>query len=224
MPTFVNNNAHPVRVQKGAGLQRLRPGQVVEADGEYADALSATPGVDNATKKASDAYAKSEEQRRAADAEGEPGRRLSEKLALGPARTAIRRAVAAPLRRVVGDDAAPHGPASGELSSKAEEAAKSDAGRRAFAPGEALPGQKVKGVGTPPALLPASSDPSSGEVHNAQADAAEQAEEALDVLQEAGEDVIASKPYESTPPDDDSADKPADDDGEDADKPADKPE
>lgn len=208
MPKFVNTNDHPVRARNGTVLVRIRPGQVVEADGDYADSLESVPGVENATQ----AQAKRHEDAVAAAAAvgqgGEPGRRLAEKLALGPARTALRLAVAAPLRRVIGDDAAPLGPASGEVSTKAQEAVKDEAHRRAFAPGERLPGDRVAGVGTPPDMIPASSDPSSGEIENAQARNAERAEQVLEELGEAGRDVLASKPYESTPADDAPADEP----------------
>lgn len=206
-PSFVNTNSHPVRVDRPSPtpgrpskLVRLRPGQVVEAEGEYADSLAATPGVENATEEQAKVHEASVAQHRR---EGEMpglGTRLGEKLALGPARVALRRAIHAPLRRVVGDDAAPLGPPSGETSSKAQEAVKDDAHRRAFADHERLPGERVRGAGAPPLLIPASADPRSGEIENAQARNAEQAERLLEDLAEAGRDVLESEPWTADPP------------------------
>lgn len=182
-PTFVNDKSHPVRVSEpGAGpngaakLRRIVPGQTISADGAFADALEAA-GLPSATDEQEEAY----EARRHADGEETSSARLEQRSALGSARTAIRHAlVAAPLRRVVGDDQAPFGPPSGTVTTKGavvEGLEPGDPEREAFAQNEAVPGEKVEGADTADPSLPASVVPTSPEIHNAQVENAEAAEE-----------------------------------------------
>ena len=137
MPKLVNHNDHAVRVRDENGRPvRLRSGQVLEADGATADALSGIEGVESANKADEDAYADSQ----ASGVEGDPQesdtaieiyavtRSLGKKLL-----------VALPLQRVVGDDAAPYGPPTGTVTTKQALAAESDENRRRFADHERLP-------------------------------------------------------------------------------------
>lgn len=181
MPAFVNSNPHAVRVmrQRGDGtderLVRLVPGEVVEADGAFADALCETPGVETADSGAAEAWQGRQDAEQVVGAMPGDGSRISAKLALGPIRAAVRIAtVAAPLRRVVGDDSAPMAPVSGRVTTKDEMAQESAEHARAFGPNEARPGDEIAepGPGTPSGVR------ESGEViHNAQVENAELAEE-----------------------------------------------
>lgn len=183
-PSFINENSHPVRVTRpselagGASeLVRIVPGQIIEADGAFADALEGTRGVNKASSEDENTYEAELERRQNEHAGPAPG--LDAKLAIGPARIAVRAAVAAPLRRVVGDDAAPHGPASGTVTTKAEAARVDNVEREAFAQHERLPEETIPGVDLEalPAALGAF-DHTSSQVETAQAINAELAEEA----------------------------------------------
>jgi hypothetical protein len=169
MPTFVNTNSHPVRVRDEDGVeQRVLPGQVVDASGAYADRLKSTGGVDTANAEQKRAYA----DRDTGDVTAGPARRLRAKNRLGPMRVAIRHAtIAAPLRRVVGDDQAPFGPGTGTVTTKA---GADDPAH--FEPNEARPIGEVEGGSPIEAGLPSSAIPTSPDIHNAQVDNAEKAE------------------------------------------------
>jgi hypothetical protein len=184
MPTFINKNNHPVRVpsQEGqvASLPRIMPGQVVEADGFFADRLAATPGVDEASGDEASEY------RERRDAEREqamnPGPALRQQAAdlLGPARVEARMlSVVGPLQRVIGDDQAPYAPPTGTITTKQavrREAADADnqAVVQAFGPNEAY--FEVEGVEPEnPIDATVRSSPS---IHNTQAANQDAAEEA----------------------------------------------
>jgi hypothetical protein len=105
MPKFVNKNSHPIRVRNGDGnnLRRVRSGEVVECDGVLADNLEATNGVESASSADEKSW------------------------------QAVLDAQHDNLQTVVGDNAAPHGPDSGTITTK--EAVRehgSDADRAAF--------------------------------------------------------------------------------------------
>ena len=181
MPNFVNDNSHPIRVRDNDKVERrLIPGQVVQADGAFADRLTATAGVRTAESSDEKAWDDAGAKRRG-ELSG-PAHRLRAKMALGPMRTAVRALVAAPLRRVIGDDAAPHGPGTGTVTTKAEVAAKSPEDRQHFAPNEALPGESVPvatdGPGFDPYFQGSNQEPTEAEVFNAQAQNAAVAEQA----------------------------------------------
>lgn len=184
-PSYVNDKKHPVRVKDETGaLQRVLPGQVVDADGKYADNLAAA-GLASASDDDARSW-ENERARRAGDVTDGQATRLASKLLLSPIRLAARMAVAAPLRRVVGDDAAPFGPPSGTITTKAEAASKNEREREAFADFEALPGEKIASAGTPNPNLPIGQDVSADEIHNAQVRNAEIAESlAVDLIEEA---------------------------------------
>lgn len=182
-PSFVNDKSHPVRVKDEDGTERrIVPGRVVEAEGKFADNLSAA-GLSTATDEDARSW-ENESARRSGGVTDGPATRLAAKLALGPIRVLGRVAVAAPLRRVVGDDSAPLGPPSGTISTKAAEAAKDDRSREAFADFEALPGESIEHAGTPNPSLPVGATVSSEEIHNAQVANAEQAEDVAQMLNE----------------------------------------
>ncbi len=196
-PSFVNDNAHPVRVKSGVRgngdsiLERIRPGEVVEADGAYADALSKVPGVTTASSEDERAFEKENEARERESSM--PGRaaRQEAKAGVGDARVLLRNAItAAPLRRVVGDDQAPVGPPSGTITTKGEVVDGAEPGsalRRAFGPNEARSGERVDGAGEPPPGLPGAAVVSGAEIHNAQVSNAEQAEQFAQELVETGD-------------------------------------
>ncbi len=175
MPKLVNTNDHPVRVKRGENepLVRLVPGQVVECDGEYADRLSATAGVETASKDHVKRWEAKLERGRTRSAMPGDGSRLAAKSAISPARTQLRASViSAPLQRVVGDDAAPQGPPSGTITTKAEAATSGKPGDlQAFAQGEelAVAGEKVEGSGATDhdVLSGRATEP---DIHNAQVD------------------------------------------------------
>lgn len=152
MPKLVNTNPTPARVMKPKAngdegtLQRIRPGQVVSAEGAYADSLAATPGFETATSEDIERWDAELERGRTKSALPGDGSRLSQKLALGPARQALRmQTTVAPLQRVIGDDAAPQGPPSGTITTRGEAATSGEPGDlRAFAQGEELVAQGVK--------------------------------------------------------------------------------
>lgn len=147
MPKLVNTNPTPARVDNGKGvLQRILPGQVVNAEGAYADNLTATSGFQSASSEDINRWDDELDRRRMKGAMPGDGSRLSQKLALGPARQALRmQTTVAPLQRVIGDDAAPQGPASGTITTRGDAATSGKPGDlRAFAQGEELIAQGVK--------------------------------------------------------------------------------
>ena len=116
MPKFVNTNDHPVRVGKSDSLRRIIPGQVVEADGEFADQLKGTSGVESANQTHEKAWAD-----RNAGPSDQPGPDELAGVNVGPALAAIGKlAVSDPLQVVIGDDSAPHGPPTGTVTTRSE--------------------------------------------------------------------------------------------------------
>jgi hypothetical protein len=126
MPKFVNTADHPIRVKDDDGtLRRLRPGQVVEADGKFADALKGTSGVEAANQSHEKAYADS--RAKSGGPDDEPGPDELQPTNVGPALAALSKlTVSDPLNVVRGDDAAPHGPGTGTISTRAEVHAEGD--------------------------------------------------------------------------------------------------
>jgi hypothetical protein len=115
MPKFVNKNAHPVRVSDGKRLRRLVPGQVVTAEGEFADNLQSTSGVDTAGSN----HEKEWDAKRSRTTSSEAGPEALQMVDPGPAITALGKvAVSDPLQVVVGDDAAPRGPGTGTITTR----------------------------------------------------------------------------------------------------------
>lgn len=135
MPYFKNDNDHPIRVDDGSGnLRRIAPGSIVDATGQFADNLKDTGGVSQASKEDREKWV---EGRRVSTERTDEQKRNAR---IGEARVEARSlAVAVPLTRVVGDDAAPDGPPSGTITSAATVAAKGRDEKQAFAPGEADP-------------------------------------------------------------------------------------
>lgn len=182
MPKLVNTNPTPARVDNGKGvLQRILPGQVVSAEGAYADNLTATNGFETASSQDVERWDAELERRRMKAAMPGDGSRLSQKLAIGPARQALRmQTTVAPLQRVIGDDAAPQGPPSGTITTRGEAATSGEPGDlRAFAQGEELIAQGIK----VPAPGASEQDVLAGratgaDIHNAQVDNMQAAEAA----------------------------------------------
>lgn len=137
MPKLVNKNSHPARVRhpNGGPLRRILPGQVVEADGEYADTLSATPGFETASSDDVKRHEATLDRARTKSAMPGDGSRINAKNAIVPALQEVRmQTIVAPLQRVIGDDAAPHAPESGTVTTRKEAALAGDAlDREAFA-------------------------------------------------------------------------------------------
>ena len=162
MPFFKNTNSHRIVVSGN----RVQAGAVVKAEGEYADALSATNGVDSSSEKSYNEY----QNRNSGDAAvltGNNGEGVTDALlALGEV------TVSGPLQVVVGDNDAPHGPDSGTIMTKdaVHDAADSSLEREAFEPTgatqmkrQAAKGSRVvppKQIVSPEALL----DTSDGDV------------------------------------------------------------
>ncbi len=183
MPKMVNRNTHPIRPRgKDGTLVRILPGQVVDADGEYADTLTATAGVDTASKDDIERWESSAEARKTHAAMPGDGSRVTAKAALGPAREAIRNATTvAPLQRVVGDSAAPRGPNSGTITTKGAAAASGDPRDIvAFGQGEemALLGKKIVDADTPSNEAVTRGLVTQPEIHNRQTDARQNADAA----------------------------------------------
>lgn len=110
------------------------------------------------------------------------GSRLQAKLAIGPARQSLRQqVVVAPLQRVVGDDAAPQGPPSGTITTRFAAATSGEEGDlEAFAQGEekvAL-GEKIEVAGDASDLDVLAGRATGAQIHNAQVDNGQAAEEA----------------------------------------------
>lgn len=182
MPKLVNGNTHAIRVRHPDGsLHRILPGQVVDADGAFADALTDTAGVSTATAEQSKAWDAKLDADRTRSAMPGDGSRLSSKLAIGPARAELRAlATVAPLQRVVGDDHAPQGPASGTITTRGDAATSGDERDLvAFAQGEELvmQGVKVESPGADEHEI-ASGRATQSDIHNAQVDNAQVAEDA----------------------------------------------
>lgn len=118
MPKYVNRNSHPIRVAKSDGgpLRRVRVGEVVKADGYLADALAGTVGVESATQADEKAWQR-ELDLRNVSTDRTP--RVETREAIVDNIHDIQRlTVSDPLQVVVGDDEAPHGPASGTVTTK----------------------------------------------------------------------------------------------------------
>lgn len=123
MPLFINENSHPIRVPSAEGqvltIPRIPAGAVVEADGYYADRLSQTPNVREASSDEADAYHDRQEQRRERNMNPGPALRQAAAEAVGPVRQQARMlSVVGPLQRVIGDDTAPYAPPTGTITTK----------------------------------------------------------------------------------------------------------
>lgn len=185
MPTFVNNNSTASRVadpDNGGRLRRILAGQTIEADGAFADALTATPGFDTADAGDESAWQERVDANNAAGLSEGPALRAQAKGMIPAMRQALRSAtIAAPLRVVVGDTMAPYGPDNGTITTKAEAASASPEDRVAFADHEALPGERVEGAGeaaTAENPVTGATTFTESEIHNAQETNATVAEEA----------------------------------------------
>lgn len=133
MPTVVNRNSHRV----SSGGYKLSAGQVKEVSGEEADALTGISGVEEASQDEQDAYAG-----RSARSQGMGQLGAVTKLA-AEAKIAHRTLlVSIPLQTVIGDDAAPHGPNTGTITTKQALAKEDPELRRHFAPNERLAGEE----------------------------------------------------------------------------------
>lgn len=175
MPKLVNNNAHAVRVSDGNSLQRVLPGQVVEASGDFADNLKNTPGIDTAKQGDERSWEAAQ-----AAAAGNPSsdRPLSDlEQVSARAREAAGLGLAALNQRVIGDDLAPLGPPTGTITTKQAVARIDDRHREAFADHEALPGEEVEGAGVADPVTQGATPATAAEVHNAQAAANERVNE-----------------------------------------------
>jgi hypothetical protein len=183
MPKFVNTADHPVRVADESGaLRRVVPGQVVEADGKFADNLKGTNGIESAKKEHEDAYA----ERQAARTGASRDRAILEQAT--EARAAARSLASADAQVVRGDDQAPHGPGTGTITTK--QALAEEGEGEAFAQGEAINiGEVAEGEDV-------AGRPNGGKVHNQQL-AREQATgetaSALAALAEDGEPTDANR-------------------------------
>lgn len=112
---LVNKNPHDAYVKNNDGtLQRVLPGQVVNADGGFADRLQETPGFDSASQSDKKAWAESNSTADAENVEQTPSGKINK--ALGDLRTAAQAFLAATNQVVIGDDQAPYGPPSGTVT------------------------------------------------------------------------------------------------------------
>ena len=124
MPKLVNRNDHAVRARDENGRShRLRPGQVVDADGAQADALKGVSGVESASSSDEDAYNETLAQGSSDEVgEGQTAMELYAKARLdGKILTVV-----LPLQEVIGDNAAPFGPPTGTITTKQAIAAEAD--------------------------------------------------------------------------------------------------
>lgn len=133
MPKFVNKNSHPIRVRNGDGanLRRVRCGEVVEADGVLADNLEATSGVESASSADEKSW------QAVLDAQhgphGDQSHSTESLQEVVDSVQAVRSLASDNLQTVVGDNAAPHGPDTGTITTKdAVREHGSDADRAAF--------------------------------------------------------------------------------------------
>lgn len=179
---FVNGNDHPVRVNRPRSgqpdeLVRLIPGQVVQADGAFADNLQATPGVRSAGDDDAERWEQISADRAGVPTAGYPHSRTGIEAALDVGISLRRALIAAPLQRVVGDDQAPLGPGSGTVTTKLDVvAAGGEVERQAFAPGEAIGVGPVEGAGEVDPRLGGVA-PTGAEAHNTQLAAQQEANE-----------------------------------------------
>jgi hypothetical protein len=132
MPVFRNENKHGVNP---SGSQRVPAGQAVEVSDEDAKSYRSLGGLTELRgQEAKDATRAQEEEQSSV-----PSRRERQNQRIRELRIESRgQAVVAPLQRVVGDNEAPYGPPTGEVSTKVDEAQKDLAHRIAFADHEAL--------------------------------------------------------------------------------------
>lgn len=157
---YVNKNTHAAHVKGNDGqLVRLAPGQVVNADGAFADNLSTTPGVaeaSSADKKAWEGTAAATE----TEAAPTPSSLVND--AIVEARAAATKLLAATNQLVIGDDQAPYGPPSGVVTT-----AQAVKDKEHFAHLSAGHVGEVDG-GTAEGKIGGSEVPTSAEVHNSQ--------------------------------------------------------
>lgn len=112
---YVNKNSHIAVVKNNDGtLQRLQAGEVVSADGAFADRLAATPGVQSATSADKSAWDSRNDTSAAENTSPTPSSEVN--AAVLEARVAAQRLLAATNQLVIGDDQAPYGPPSGVVT------------------------------------------------------------------------------------------------------------
>jgi hypothetical protein len=181
MADYVNDNAHPIRVNDSDGvLRRIRSGEVVSASGKFADRLKSTNGVRSATKEDVKAHTAAVEARSGAARGPTPEHAQAD--AVREARREVGAlTVSGPNSVVIGDDQAPHGPGSGTVTTKQAVAAKTKGHDPHFAPNEA---HQVGPVEGDEATVGGATVPSGREVHNSQVANAERTEEAASALAE----------------------------------------
>lgn len=178
---FVNTNPHPARIKrvrdgKPDELVRVLPGQVVQADGAFADAVRGTAGFREADDEDRENARRLALEALGTPSEGPADSRIGIDAALSASVDLRRALIAAPLQRVIGDDAAPAGPPSGAITTKIG-AQDSPLGQRSYGENEAPQTGRVEGAGLPDPNLPLAATPSHAEVHNAQVEAALAADE-----------------------------------------------
>jgi hypothetical protein len=163
MPLFQNTNSHAVRTEDNDGRRRrVRTGEVLSADGAFADRLKAINGVETASKADLETYQKS----RQADTGGQDARApLAAKL--GEVRAAAAALLTALDQVVVGDDQAPFGPPTGTITTKQAAGAKEP---HAFGTNEAFQSGQVDGEPVTAAAITGSGTITGRDVHVTQAE------------------------------------------------------
>lgn len=181
---LVNKNSHPARVRHPSGgpLRRILPGQVVEADGEFADTLKSTPGFETASSDDVKRHEAALDRARTKSAMPGDGSRINAKNAIVPALQEVRmQTIVAPLQRVIGDDAAPHAPESGTVTTRRDAALAGDAlDREAFARHDVLGLDSEVVLGAAPATNAeiVTGTATQEQIHNAQVENARAADAA----------------------------------------------
>lgn len=210
MGHVINTNDHPAYVRDASGTSvPIAAGAVLSADGEFLDALLATPGIEKASAK--DVKASEDAAAPAPSGGKTPDSVINDVLIA--ARAAATALIAATNQIVIGDDLAPHGPPSGTVTTK-QALAKSDPEH--FAENEAIViGKTDHGSDTPADALVAGATPaSSADVHNAQVEAQENVGDvaarlaALQAETEAMRASIDAEPDAPAPADEDEAQEP----------------
>lgn len=165
---YVNKNTHIAVVKNNDGkLQRLAPGEVVNADGAFADALAQCPGVQSASSADKQAWQSRNDTSAAANSDPTPASATQD--ALAEARRHIAAATAALNQIVIGDDQAPYGPPSGVVTTVQ---AVNDPEH--FGPLSADHVGRVDGAGTAEGQIAGIAQATGAEVHNSQVEVSKQ--------------------------------------------------